>query len=167
MRPIRLVLCAAFVAACAARAQVGPLEDLASFPRGRLEIRTDSATHRFDVWIADTPERQAQGLMFVRDLPPDRGMVFVHDPPRATSMWMKNTYIELDMLFVARGRIVEIAPRARPHSLETIGSDTPVSAVIELRGGEAESRGVKVGARVLVSRDGKPGERGRDSVPRT
>ncbi|MGQ0836020.1 MAG: DUF192 domain-containing protein [Gammaproteobacteria bacterium] len=148
MRPIRLVLCAAFVAACAARAQVGPLEDLASFPRGRLEIQTASATHRFDVWIADTPERQAQGLMFVRDLPPDRGMVFVHEPPRTSSMWMKNTYIELDMLFVARGRIVKIAQRTRPHSLATIAAEIPVSAVIEIRGGEVERRRLKQGDRV-------------------
>ena len=149
-RRLRIVLGVLLVAACAARAQIAPLEELARFPRGAVEIVTRGATHRFDVWIADTPARQSQGLMFVRELPADRGMVFLHDPPRPAGMWMKNTYIELDMLFVARGRIARIAKRTQPHSLETIAADAPVSAVIEIRGGEAERRGLAVGNRVRI-----------------
>jgi uncharacterized protein len=144
-------LCALVLLATGTRAQGLKLADLDSFPRGSLEIQTGRSTQRFEVWIADTPERQTQGLMFVRDLPSDRGMVFLHDPPRFASMWMKNTYIELDMLFVSRGRIVKIASRARPLSLETLSSDVPVSAVIELRGGEASRRGLKVGQRVRIA----------------
>jgi uncharacterized protein len=144
-------LCALALVAAAHGTQGLQLAELDSFPRGSLEIQTGAVTQRFDVWIADTPQRQTQGLMFVRDLPPDRGMVFLHDPPRLASMWMKNTYIELDMLFVARGRIVKIASRARPHSLETLSSEVPVSAVIELRGGEAGRRGLKVGQRVRIA----------------
>jgi uncharacterized membrane protein (UPF0127 family) len=150
MRGLRPVLLAVALAACAAGAQSPSLEELASFPRGAVEIDARGGKQRFEVWIADTPSRQGQGLMFVTDLPADRGMVFLHDPPRVAGMWMKNTYIELDMLFVARGVIVKIAPRTRPHSLETIPSEVPVDAVIELRGGEAARRGIAVGDRVRV-----------------
>src|SRR5438876_675696 len=85
-----------------ARAQSGPIEDLAAFPRDKLEIFDDKgagrkAKHVFDVWLADSPSRQQQGLMFVRDLPDLRGMLFVHDQPTEIRMWMKNTYIPLDM----------------------------------------------------------------------
>lgn len=150
MRALRPLLLAGTLVACAASAQVPSLEELAYFPRGAVEIAARSGAQRFDVWIADTPSRQAQGLMFVIDLPADRGMVFVHEPPRVASMWMKNTYIELDMLFVAGGRVVKIAPSTRPHSLDAIPSDVPVGAVIELRGGEAARRGIAVGDRVRI-----------------
>jgi uncharacterized membrane protein (UPF0127 family) len=150
--PFSFRLSAALLALCLASfacAQMEKLQDLATFPRGTLEIRhgKDNA-HQFKVWIADTPARQSQGLMFVRDLPADEGMVFLHSPPRAASMWMKNTYIPLDMLFVdPDGRIVKIAEQTTPHSLEPIGTNTAVGAVIELRGGEASRRGLKVGDR--------------------
>jgi uncharacterized protein len=147
---VRPALLALALAACAASAQVSPPQDLTKFPRGTVEIAARGGAERFTVWVADTPARQAQGLMFVADLPADRGMVFMHQPPRVANMWMKNTYVELDMLFVAGGRIVKIAPRTRPHSLETIGSEVPVAAVIELRGGEAARRGIEVGDRVRI-----------------
>ena len=125
--------------------------DLATFPRASLEIvhhARGQAAHRyrFDVWVADTAQRAEQGLMFVRDLPASRGMVFPFRPPRVENMWMKNTYIELDMLFIAAdGRIVKIIERARPLSLETLSSDAPVGAVLELRGGEVRHLGLEVG----------------------
>jgi uncharacterized membrane protein (UPF0127 family) len=124
------------------------LEELGNFPRATVEIASGDRVHRFDVWVADTPERQAQGLMFVRDLAPDAGMLFVHDAPREVSMWMKNTYIPLDMLFIDRnGRVVRIAHETTPHSLESITSGAPVTQVLELRGGEAARRGIAVGDR--------------------
>jgi uncharacterized membrane protein (UPF0127 family) len=150
MRSLRPLLLAVALAACAATAQVPSLEELTNFPRGAVEIVARGGKQRFDVWIADTPSRKSQGLMFVTDLPADRGMVFIHEPPRVAGMWMKNTYVELDMLFVAGGVIVKIAPRARPHSLETIPSEVAVDAVIELRGGEAARRGIAVGDRVRI-----------------
>ncbi len=142
------LLCAIVLAAglCAAQEI---LQDLDEFPRTVVEIHSGAKRHRFDVWVADTPARQAQGLMFVRELAADRGMLFVHEKPRMASMWMKNTYIELDMLFIAPdGRIVRIVERTTPHSLESIHSGVPVRAVLELKGGEAEKRGLRVGDRV-------------------
>jgi uncharacterized membrane protein (UPF0127 family) len=124
--------------------------DLATFPRTTLEITRQAGgaprTYSFQVWVADTPARAAQGLMFVSDLPETMGMVFPVEPPRLENMWMKNTYIELDMLFMdAHGRITKIIQRAAPLSLQTLSSDTAVSAVLELRGGQAAKLGLRTG----------------------
>ncbi|HYX75267.1 MAG TPA: DUF192 domain-containing protein [Steroidobacteraceae bacterium] len=125
--------------------------DLATFPRKTLEITQrdgghQSHTHSFQIWVADTPQRAAQGLMFVNDLPETMGMVFPVEPPRVENMWMKNTYIELDMLFIdAHGRITKIIQRAAPLSLQTLSSDSPVSAVLELKGGQAAKLGLRTG----------------------
>ena len=143
------------IAACALAAPVvaqdrRPL-DLATFPRTQLEITprgSDGAGHRhsFQVWIADTPARAEQGLMFVSDLPETMGMVFPVQPPRVENMWMKNTYIELDMLFIDQhGRVTKIIQRAAPLSLQTLSSDTPVAAVFELKGGQAAKLGLRTG----------------------
>jgi uncharacterized membrane protein (UPF0127 family) len=126
--------------------------DLATYPRTQLTVHAQSSPGKpltFNVWVADTPERAEQGLMFVRDLPESMGMVFPLDPPRVENMWMKNTYIELDMLFVAAdGRVTKIIERAHPLSLDNLSSDKPVSAVVELRGGAVAHLGLKVGDKV-------------------
>jgi len=133
-------------------AQTAPPLDLATYPRTQLTVRPQSSpgkTLTFNVWVADTPERAEQGLMFVRDLPESMGMVFPLAPPRVENMWMKNTYIELDMLFVGSdGKVTKIIERAHPLSLDTLSSDKPVSAVVELRGGAVAHLGLKVGDRV-------------------
>ncbi len=90
--------------------QTAPLEELAAFPQTTLTISSGSTRHPFTIWVADTPAREAQGLMFVRELPPDKGMLFAGPQARVWTMWMKNTYIALDMLFVAAdGHVVKIA----------------------------------------------------------
>lgn len=142
-----------------ARADSPPM-DLATFPRASLEIvqhAGDSVRRfHFDVWVADTPARAEQGLMYVRDLPADRGMVFPFAPARVENFWMKNTYIELDMLFIAAdGRVVKIINRAAPLRLDVLSSDVPVGAVLELRGGEAGLLGIKVGDQVSWKPAGK------------
>jgi uncharacterized membrane protein (UPF0127 family) len=143
---------AALLAAAAALAQEPsrPL-DLATFPRTSLEITHQGSDHSarkfpFQVWVADSPARAEQGLMFVSDLPETMGMVFPVEPPRVENMWMKNTYIELDMLFIdSHGRVTKIIERAAPLSLQTLSSDTPVAAVLELKGGEAGRLGLRTG----------------------
>ena len=125
--------------------------DLASFPRTSLEITHKDASHAahrypFTVWVADTDARARQGLMFVSDLPESMGMVFPLEPPRVENMWMKNTYIELDMLFVdSGGRVTKIIERAHPMSLEQLSSDAKVAAVIELKGGTVAKLGLRTG----------------------
>lgn len=147
-----------------ARAE-GPLLELSTYPRGTLQIHTaDGGRHAFRIWIADTPARQRQGLMFVRDLPADQGMLFVHREPQIASMWMKNTFVSLDMLFIdARGRIVSIAENTTPHSLDTLTAGRPVTAVLELRGGEVARRGIRPGDRVLHEHFGSRERRDREN----
>ncbi len=132
--------------AAASAAAVGPI----AFDRGELAIVTQAgATHRFSVEIARTEAQHARGLMYREELARDHGMLFVYDPVRHASMWMKNTFIPLDMLFIARsGRIVRIVERAVPRSTTPIPSGQPVRGVLELRGGTAERLGLETGDRV-------------------
>jgi uncharacterized protein len=127
------------------------LLELSSFPRSTLTIHsaTRPDAHVFRIWLADTPARQQQGLMYVRDLPAEEGMLFLDRQSRVWGMWMKNTFIPLDMVFIdARGRVAAIFERTVPQSLQTVSHPKPVKAVLELRGGEAARRGLRVGDRV-------------------
>jgi uncharacterized membrane protein (UPF0127 family) len=108
------------------------------------------AEHRFEVYEAADQASKAQGLMYVRRLPADQGMLFVFEPARMATMWMKDTYIPLDMLFVAEdGRIAHIHHWAQPLSLDLIRAQSPVRAVLELNGGTARRLGIAPGDRVL------------------
>ena len=126
---------------------------LQSFPTDRLSIETaDGQRLDFEVELALTPEQRAQGLMFRRDLPERGGMLFVYGKEWDVSMWMKNTVIPLDMLFIeGDGRIVAIAERTVPQSLETISSGRMVTGVLELNGGTAARLGIRPGDRVRHS----------------
>jgi uncharacterized protein len=135
--------------AAAGHAQSQPIESLTHFPRTTLDIVAHGHRDRFRIWIADTTARQEQGLMFVRDLPPNEGMLFPQSAPQVAHFWMKNTYIPLDMVFVGEdGRIAKIIADARPFSLAVLSSDVPVIAVLEIDGGEAARLGIAVGDRV-------------------
>ena len=125
-----------------------PLE---TFPRERIAIETRSARRFvFDAWLADTDDTRAQGLMFVQEIAPTQAMIFVYETPHEVSMWMKNTYVALDMLFADEaGCIVKIAADTKPLSLETIATQTPVAIVVEVKAGTAASHGIGVGDRVV------------------
>jgi len=116
-----------------------------------LMIRTAAGKqHFFTVEVADDPDEQRTGLMFRTELAPDKGMIFVYSKPRQIGMWMKNTRISLDMLFIdAAGRIVNIYEGATPGSLASIRSKRPSVAVIELAAGKARSAGLREGDQVF------------------
>ena len=120
-------------------------------PRERVVLETRAhGSHDYRAWRADTPETRAHGLMYVATLADDEAMIFVYDQPQVVKMWMKNTYVPLDMLFVdARGCIVSIVERAKPLSLASIESGAPVVLVVEIRGGAVAARSVQPGDRVL------------------
>lgn len=121
------------------------------FSRVPLTVESGSAVHRFTVELALSPRQQARGLMFRRRLAADAGMLFVHPAPRVIAMWMRNTYIPLDMLFIGPdGRIVRIVERARPMSTETISSGRPALAVLEVNAGTAARLGIRPGDRVIA-----------------
>ena len=114
-----------------------------------LTIVSATGKHRFTVEIAETPEQMMQGLMFRRELAPNAGMLFDYKQPIVATMWMRNTLIPLDMLFVdPQGRIVNIHERAVPQSDDVIASAAPVRAVIELNGGTAARLGIVPGNKV-------------------
>jgi hypothetical protein len=121
------------------------------FARSTLQIATpDARLHKFSIWVADNDARRARGLMFVRELGDDEGMLFIYPEVQPVNMWMKNTYVPLDMLFVrADGRIERIAQNTTPHSLETIGSGNPVRAVVEIKAGSAARLKIRPGAQVI------------------
>ena len=105
--------------------------------------------HRFEVEIAATPAERARGLMFRRSLAPRAGMLFDFGRDEIARMWMKNTFISLDMVFAdRRGVVRRIARDAHPRSLDTISSRVPVRAVLEIRGGEAQRIGLAPGDRI-------------------
>ncbi|HEX5867846.1 MAG TPA: DUF192 domain-containing protein [Beijerinckiaceae bacterium] len=114
-----------------------------------LTIAGASGRHAFQVEVARNDAERAQGLMYRRSLAPDRGMLFDFARVQPISMWMQNTYIPLDMIFIrADGSIARVAENAEPLSTRTIPSGEPVLAVLEVIGGTAARLGVKPGDRV-------------------
>jgi len=127
-------------------------DQLQRFATSELTIVSATGPHRFRVEVAETPAQMEQGLMFRRTLAPDAGMLFDYKAPTVATMWMRNTLIPLDMLFVdERGRIVNIRERAVPQSLDVIAAAAPVRAVIELNGGTAARLGIAPGDQVQHS----------------
>jgi len=122
------------------------------FKTDSLAIATSSGVIEIAVEVADTPQTRARGLMFRRELPSGSGMLFDFEQPLIIQMWMKNTLIPLDMLFVASdGTIVHIAQNAQPHSKKIIASPQKALAVLEIGGGEAQRLGIAIGDRVSHS----------------
>ncbi len=114
-----------------------------------LEIVTKDGVHVFSVEIARTDEERQKGLMFRKELPEGKGMLFDFKPDQEVGMWMRNTYIPLDMLFInADGTIRRIAENTVPLSEKTISSGGPVRGVLEVIGGTAKKLGIAPGDKV-------------------
>lgn len=120
------------------------------FPKSTLTIATpDARLHPFNVWVAADDAHRQLGLMHVKEMSDDAGMLFVYPQTQPIAMWMKNTILALDMLFVAAdGRIANVVENTTPQSLKTIESKGPVLGVIELKAGTAKRLHITAGARV-------------------
>ena len=120
------------------------------FPKSTLSIATpDARIHRFDIWVADDDAHRQLGLMYVKDMADAAGMLFVFPKVQPLSMWMKNTVLSLDMLFVAAdGRVVNVVEHTTPQSVKIIDSKGPVLGVIELKAGTAKKLHIGAGAMV-------------------
>lgn len=132
-----------------ALADSGAAQPLATQQLEPLDIVTASGAHRFFVEVMRTEAEHERGLMFRRSLPADHGMLFDFGSERAIQMWMKNTYLSLDMVFVSKsGRVVGLAENAEPLSERIIPSGAPAVGVIELNAGAAARIGLKVGDQI-------------------
>jgi uncharacterized membrane protein (UPF0127 family) len=122
----------------------------ADLTRTTVQVVTATGRHRFHVWIADAEPSRARGLMFVRELPADQGMLFLFERPQFAAFWMKNTYLALDLVFIAAdGLVVNVARDAEPFSESPIESVAPVKGVLELGAGTAERIGLAPGDHVV------------------
>jgi uncharacterized protein len=121
----------------------------AQMQRETLTLVTAKGERKIDIEVARTPDEQAKGLMFRTELADTKGMLFPYSPPRELTMWMRNTYIPLDMVFIrADGVVHRIEVRTEPLSETVISSGAAAAAVLELAGGAAERLGLKAGDRV-------------------
>jgi hypothetical protein len=115
-----------------------------------LEIATRNGVQAFSVEIATTEQEKQTGLMYRKELADGKGMLFDFNPEQEVSMWMKNTYVSLDMIFIrADGRILRIAENTEPLSTRIISSQGPARAVLEVVAGTAQKYGIRPGDRVV------------------
>jgi uncharacterized membrane protein (UPF0127 family) len=121
-----------------------------------IEIVSASGVHPFAVELATDEAERSVGLMYRKELPEGRGMLFDFHYDQPVAFWMHNTYISLDMLFIGGdGRIIRIAENAKPLSDTLIPSGGPVRAVLEVIAGTSRKLGIKAGDRVTGSIFGK------------
>ncbi|WP_409363179.1 DUF192 domain-containing protein [Bradyrhizobium liaoningense] len=114
-----------------------------------LEIVTKNGVQVFSVEVATTEQEKQTGLMYRKELADGKGMLFDFNPEQEVSMWMKNTYVSLDMIFIrADGRILRIAENTEPLSTKIISSQGPARAVLEVAAGTAQKYGIRPGDRV-------------------
>lgn len=121
-----------------------------------LVIQSGGKSHTFQVEVMRTDAERAKGLMFRRYMPADRGMLFDFKAPGPAAMWMKDTYIPLDMVFIrANGTIARIEENTEPMSTRTIPSGEPILGVLELNAGTTARLDIKPGDKVVHPLFGK------------
>jgi hypothetical protein len=126
-----------------------------SFRFAELEIINDAGDSlMFDVYLAENPEQQRRGLMFVRSMPDTTGMLFIYADDDIHAMWMKNTFIPLDMIFArSDGTVSSIISNTTPRTLKSNRSTEPVRYVLELNAGIARRMGIGQASRLIWGND--------------
>lgn len=133
-----------------------PADLLRDFPRDQLYISAQMRCVLIDIWVATTQTQRSQGLMYIESMDMHEGMLFLFQRSMKLSMWMKNTLISLDMLFIdEQGKIVSIAERTEPLSETIIQSGKEAAAVLELVGGASQTFGIQAGDDVGFFTPGK------------
>ena len=158
MRAFALGLAALLAACSAAPSQAVPDSgQSAEQPSGQpqtglkqvpLTVTSSNGTHRFTVDVAETFEQQERGLMFVKSLPPDHGMIFLYDPPQPVSFWMHNTLIPLDIIYIRADGTISSINAAKPLDDTPLPSGEPIAVVLEIAGGRAAELGIAPGDKV-------------------
>ena len=123
-----------------------PALAIVTFDDAKVVLQTPRAKHPLFVQIAKTPEQLQHGLMFRKELKPYDGMLFEFSTPQLVTMWMKNTPLPLDMIFMdAQLKVIHVASNTTPYSLETISSQLPARYVLEVAAGTAKAWGIRSG----------------------
>jgi uncharacterized protein len=127
------------------------------FEQEKIAVKTANGEYTFDTEIAKTKEQLETGLMYRESLAQNKAMLFMLPGNERVGMWMKNTLIPLDMLFIDKlGKIVYIARNTKPNSLDIISAgDKPVNAVLELKAGTAEAKNINIGDKVIYKGEKK------------
>jgi len=148
-----IILCSCilfFLSETAASAKT--LEDLQNLEKGSVSIKLDSnESIEFKVLIAESNKDRRKGLMHIESMQENQGMLFVFNPPRKVSMWMRNTPMTLDILFIDKdGKIINIEKNTTPYSTKALSSRGTIQWVLEIAGGLSEKLGIKTGDVLLL-----------------
>jgi len=124
-----------------------------NFDRSNLIIKTENEEYYFNVEVASTYEQRSQGLMHRKLLKQNDGMIFIYPKPQIVKMWMKNTYIPLDMIFIKEnGEIDTIIKMTKPLQIKPLGPETLIKAVLEINGGLTTYLKINKGD-IVISKD--------------
>jgi len=131
-------------------ALLAPLDVSHAASTGTIVLKTETGDHNYDIEVATTDQERAIGLMYRRSLPENSGMLFLYDRPQPAAMWMKNTFIPLDMIFIAPdGTVHRIETYTEPFSTRSIYSGGDIVGVLELNAGQADKIGLKPGDKII------------------
>ena len=127
------------------------LKELESWDKNIIKIHnSEGKIYKLNVYIADSNYKRKKGLMYVKNLPINHGVLFKFDSPRIASMWMKNTHMSLDILFIDENQtITKIHSKAKPFNLKEIRSNNKVKWVLEMNGGLTKELNIKTGDSIL------------------
>ena len=146
LRLFAFIFVFAVLAAMPAAAQTSKMDNVSFGAPVPLTVKSESGEHQFMVEEAKTLAQQARGMMFRDEVSPDTGMIFEFAEPKVATIWMKNTSIPLDILFVrSNGKILKIEHSHQPYTLRSASSEAVVAAVVELKGGRAKELGIRPG----------------------
>jgi uncharacterized membrane protein (UPF0127 family) len=143
----RFILSALFLSLASAASAQTSKDDVVDFGEPvPLTIVSKDSTHTFQIERAITLDQQARGMMFRETMDPNSGMLFEFAEPKIATIWMKNTPLPLDILFVrSNGKILKIEHMAQPYKLRSASSEAIVAAVLELQGGRSKELGIMPG----------------------
>ena len=148
-----IILCSSFIFALSTyTADARTLDDLEDLEKGSVSIKLNSnESIEFSVLIAESNKDRRQGLMHIEFMEENQGMLFVFNPPRRVSMWMRNTPMSLDILFIDRnGKVINMEENTTPYSTKALSSGGTIRWVLEINGGLAKKMGIKTGDLVLL-----------------
>ncbi|MDA0708267.1 MAG: DUF192 domain-containing protein [Proteobacteria bacterium] len=146
----KIWVCLIFILSSFVIPSVSVAQSGVNFPLSELSIQSGDNTNTFQIEVAANDAQREYGLMFRKSLPENQGMFFIYDQKREITMWMKNTFISLDIIFINdQGEIMRIARSTQPMSVTLIPSYGEAKAVLELNAGITSKLGIEAGDKII------------------